>query len=294
MQHDGDELDAVALGRGGKAVARGRGIARLQTGRALIEAHELVRVRKAEFPAAHRVHPDGRVVADAVMLQKLPRDHGDVVRRRQVFRGLRRIVQPRAVDKIRVEQAQLLRALVHHADERALAACHMLRQRRGAVVCGAYDDGFEHFVHAHLLARLQIDLAATLGAGGLRGDDGVVPADAAGVQRFHDEQQRHDLRHGRRAQPLRGVLFIEHRARCGIHQDGGGRGDVRPGGTHGRRGGQQHRGRQKGSQPFSHIHQLPSLVSWYKRMRGERRPCGFCAGSRDRIRLHQLSIDFSR
>ena len=170
----------------------------------------------------------------------------------------------------------------------------MLRQRRGAVVCGAYDDGFEHFVHAHLLARLQIDLAAALGTGGLRGDDGVVPADAAGVQRFHDEQQRHDLRHGRRAQPLRGVLFIEHRARCGIHQDGGGRGDVRPGGTDGRRGGQQHRGRQKGSQPFSHIHQLPSLVSWYKRMRGERRPCGFCAGSRARIRLHQLSIDFSR
>ena len=39
---------------------------------------------------------------------------------------------------------------------------------------------------------------------------------------------------------------------------------------------------------------IPSLVSWYKRMRGERRPCGFCAGSRDRIRLHQLSIDFSR
>ena len=45
---------------------------------------------------------------------------------------------------------------------------------------------------------------------------------------------------------------------------------------------------------LSHIHQLPSLVSWYKRMRGERQPCGFCAGSRARIRLHQLSIDFSR
>ena len=141
------------------------------------------------------------------------------MRRCQVFGRFRRIVQPRAVDKIRVEQAQLLRALIHHADERALAARYMLRQRRGAVVCGAYDDGFEHFVHAHLLARLQIDLAAALGTGGLRGDDGVVPADAAGVQRFHDEQQRRGLRHGRRAQPPEAFFF--HRAPCPLRHPSG-------------------------------------------------------------------------
>lgn len=126
---------------------------------------------------------------------------------------------PVQLTKFVSSQAQLLRALVHHADERALAARHMLRQRRGAVVCGAYDDGFEHFVHAHLLARLQIDLAAALGTGGLRGDDGVVPADAAGVQRFHDKQQRHDLRHGRRAPAAPRRSF--HRAPCPLRHPSG-------------------------------------------------------------------------
>ena len=46
----------------------------------------------------------------------------------------------------------------------------------------AYDDGFEHFVHAHLLARLQIDLAAALGTGGLRGDDGCLLYTSPGTE----------------------------------------------------------------------------------------------------------------
>ena len=71
MHHHGDQLDAVALGRGRQTVPRGGGIAGLEAGCAVIEAHQLVGIGKAEFAAAHRIHPDCCVLFDFLVLQQL-------------------------------------------------------------------------------------------------------------------------------------------------------------------------------------------------------------------------------
>ena len=99
---------------------------------------------------------------------------------------IRAVVQPGAVDKMRVLQPQFGGTLVHAVNKGRFAAGDVLGQRSGAVVCRADDHGLEHFVHAHLFARLQIDLTAALGRCCVRGDDHVVPADAAGGERLHD------------------------------------------------------------------------------------------------------------
>ena len=68
MQHDRDQLHAPALGRGRQAVSGGGGIAGLETGRAVVEADELVGVGQAELTVPHGVHPDGRILLDLVVL----------------------------------------------------------------------------------------------------------------------------------------------------------------------------------------------------------------------------------
>ena len=219
MEYHGDKLHAVTLGAGRQAVSGGGGVAGFQARSALVEAHQLVGVGQAELAVAHRVHPDGRVFFDLLMGQKLPGHDGDIPRRRQMLRRVLPVVQAGTVDKMGVFHAQLRRAGVHFLHKGRLTARHMLRQRRGAVVGGADHHAFEHLVHAHLLAHLQIDLAAALGRSGLRGGHHVVPADAPAVQGLHDQQQRHDLRHRSRRQLFIRVFLIEYRSRRRVHQD---------------------------------------------------------------------------
>ena len=276
MQHDRDQLDAVALGRSRQTVPCSGGVAGFQAGRTLVEADEFVGVRQTEAAAAHGVHPDRRVLFDRLVLQKLTGDHGQIVRRGQVLRGVCRVVQPGAVDKMRVRQAELGGALVHPLDKGRLAAGNVLRQRRGAVIGRADDHGLEHFVHAHLFARLQIDLAASLARRGVGGDDHVVPADAAGVQRLHHQKQGHDLRHRRRAQPFVRVFLIEHRAGRRVDQNGGRRRNLRSGRRYGGQADEQQRQRQQpGKASFPH-NISPSIVCGTSVCSGAARYAGFC------------------
>ena len=228
MQHHGDQLDAVALGRGGKAVPCGGRVAGLQSRRSLIKPDELVGVGQTEPAVPDGVHPDGHIPADIVVLQQLPRHHGNVVRAGQMLGGARLVVEAGAVDKMRICQLQLGSAGVHHLDKRGLAARDVLCQRRGAVVGGADDDGLEHLVHAHLLARLQIDLAAALPGGVVGGGDGIDPRDAPAFQRLHDQKQRHDLRHRGGRELFVRIFFKKNGAGRGVHQNRGRRGNVRP------------------------------------------------------------------
>ena len=134
-----------------------------------------------------------------------------------MLRRVRLVVQPGAVDKMRLLHPQLRCPLVHELDECRLAAGYMLRQCRGAVVGRGDDDGLEHIPQRQLLSRFQIDLAATLGRRGVRGRYRVVPTDLAAVQRLQDQEQRHDFRYAGRGQPCVGILLPEDRPRGGVH-----------------------------------------------------------------------------
>ena len=139
--------------------------------------------------------------------------------------GVRLVVQAGAVDKVGIFHAQLLGPLVHHGHEGLFGAGDMLGQGCGAVVGGHHRHGFNHVLHAHLLAGLQVYLTAALSGCGLRGDDLVVPGDAPGVQRLHHQQQRHNFGDTGGSQRGVSVFFIEDGAGGGVDQDGRRRGD---------------------------------------------------------------------
>ena len=59
----------------------------------------------------------------------------------------------RAVDKVRVVHAELLRPLVHARDERFLAACEVLAERNGRVVAGDDAHGLDMSMNARIMNR---------------------------------------------------------------------------------------------------------------------------------------------
>ena len=136
------------------------------------------------------------------------------------------VVEPGAVDEMRVGHAELRRAVIHARDEGRLAPGHVLGQCAGTVVRGGDDDRLEHLCQRQLLVFLEIDLAAALGGGRGRGGDGIVPADGAVIQRLHHQQQRHHLRHAGRAEFLMGVGFIQDLSGLLLHQDARRRGQL--------------------------------------------------------------------
>ena len=219
MQHDRDQFHSPTLSRGRQTIPGGRGIAGLEAGRAVVEADKLVGVGQAELAVAHGVHPDGRILLDLLVLQKRTGHEGDIIGRRQMRVRVRPIVQPGAVDKMRVRHAKLGCTVVHARNEGGLAARHVLGQCAGAVVRRRDDDGFEHLPERQLLVFLKIDLAAALGGCRGGGRDGVVPANGTVVQRFHHQQQRHDLRNAGRTELFVRVFFIEDLPRVLLHQD---------------------------------------------------------------------------
>jgi len=267
VQHDRDQLHAVALGRGGQTIARLRGVARLEPRRAVVKPHELVCVGQSELSVPYGVHPDGRVLSDLVVPQKLARHERDVVGGREMLRRIRLVVEARAVDKVRVGHAELGRALVHELHKRALAARDMLGQRGRAVVGRGHHDRFEHVPERHLLVFLEIDLASSLGRGGRRGRHFVVPAYFTLIQRLHDEQQRHDLRDARGRQLLMVVLLIEQRPRRGVHQNSRGRRDLRAGRQRrNSRAQEQSQCKAEAQKAFKHK-KSPFRFIWYKHMK---------------------------
>ena len=116
--------------------------------------------------------------------------------------------QTRAVEKLRIVHAQLFCAVVHALGERLLGTGDVLGHGDGAVVGGVDGNALEHLVHAHLFALLEPDLAAAHRAGvGADGHD-VARGELAAVELFHDEQQRHDLRHAGWGHVLVGVFLV--------------------------------------------------------------------------------------
>ena len=122
------------------------------------------------------------------------------------------IIQPRTVHKMGILHAQLLGTPVHHVHKRLLRPCQMLRHGGGTVVGGADRNGFEHVGNGHHFPGLQIDLAAPLGGGGLRGRHRVLQGDLSAVHRLHDQQHGHDLGDTGRGQFFVGVGLIKHRS----------------------------------------------------------------------------------
>ena len=107
--------------------------------------------------------------------------------------GGRVIVKTGAVDEMGVIHTQLLGTLIHFFHKAGFTAGNMLRHCAGAIVGRADGDGFYHIRYGHGFADLQVNLTAALGCGSFRGGNGVVPADLAAVNGFHNEKHGHHL-----------------------------------------------------------------------------------------------------
>ena len=219
MQHDCDQFHSPTLSRGRQTIPGGRGIAGLEAGRAVVEADKLVGIGQAKLAVSHGVHPDGRILLDLVMLQQFAGHERNVIGRCQMRVRVRPVVQSGAVDKMRIRHAEFCCTVVHAGNESCLAPCHMLGQRASAVVCRRDNDRFKHLPKRQLLVLLEIDLAAALCGSCGRGRNRIVPTDGAVVQRFHHQQQRHNLCDAGRAEFFMCVGFIEDLPRVLFHQN---------------------------------------------------------------------------
>ena len=157
------------------------------------------------------------------------------------------VVQPGAVDEMGVRHPQFRRPLVHLLHKSAFAARNQLCHGAGAVVGRRHGNGFEHIRHRHCFPRLEVNLASSLGGGGLRSRHLVIQVNPSVVQRLHNQQHGHHFRDAGRSQALVTLLFVKHRAGGHIHQQGAFCIQVqvhcrRPSGQHSR---QQHRGQQQ-------------------------------------------------
>ena len=130
--------------------------------------------------------------------------------------------KPRAVEKVRVVHAELLRPLVHACNKGLLAAGKMFAERDRCVVAGNDAHGFDEVFDTHLLALFEPDLTAAHRGCVSRACDGIVIRERAGVDGLHREQQRHHLRDARALARRVLVLGVEHGAGLLFHQESGG------------------------------------------------------------------------
>ena len=119
MQDHRDIFHSISHRRGRETVHGLRGKARLEARCSLIIIDELIGVGKAEFSIPDAVHPNRRILADAVMGKKLPRHQRDVVGRGVVIVV---IEQSRAVFEMRVVHAEFGSSFIHLLYEGILRA----------------------------------------------------------------------------------------------------------------------------------------------------------------------------
>ena len=119
MHDHRDVLHAAALGRSRETVARGGGVAGLESRAAGVPVDKLVGIGKVKAAAADRIHPDGGVLLDSLVADELTGHDGHVPRGGVVLPVVK---EPGAVGKVRVPEAQRLCPVVHLFDEGLLAA----------------------------------------------------------------------------------------------------------------------------------------------------------------------------
>ena len=128
-------------------------------------------------------------------------------------------VEAGRVDKDGVFHAKLCGARVHLGDERLLAAADVLRQRHGGVIGAAYGCCFKKLFHGHLFVFLEPDLASAhtdrVGRGGNRVGHGALAA----LDRFQNQQHRHNFGDGSGGQGLVGIFFEQDLPALYVHQD---------------------------------------------------------------------------
>ena len=236
-QHHGDKGQPIPLRRGGDAAARLAGGAGFQPGDALVGADEFVGVHQLGFPAPHGVHPGEGVVEDLLVVDELPAHQSHVVGAGDVAL----LVQTVAVFEHGVVHAQLLGLFVHLGHKGLLAAGHRLGQHHGGVVGAHNHRGLDEVVHGHGLPLLQPDIRAAHGGRVSRGSEGLVQGETAAVDGLEHQAECHHLGDGGAGAQGVGVLLKEHPAGGGLHQHGGGGGELQALGP-GRQGGQQQGG----------------------------------------------------
>ena len=204
------ELRRAALRAGHERPARGLGVPGLDADRTVIAAQQAVVVH--ERLPVHGRALCGHDRAECLIFQSRTGELRHVARRGIVPLGVKAV----GVLKRAAGHAERARLVVHHARKRRHRARRVTRERDGGIVAGHEHQAVEQLLNRVRLAGAQIHRRAL--------DRRVFRQDLDRfVERavFEHNERSHDLRRAGNAEPLVRVLFIEHGAGLGMHDNGG-------------------------------------------------------------------------
>ena len=118
-QCDGDELALTPFRGADENAARVAGIAGLDADAAVVAPEQLIMVGQRPAGAGDRLRADHR--AELLVLQRCLREHGKIARRRVILAA----VESMGIGKMRLPQAERLRAQIHLPDKRRLASGYL-------------------------------------------------------------------------------------------------------------------------------------------------------------------------
>ena len=214
IEHDGHELDAVALRRRDEAASRRIRVACLDAVAAFIEPEHLVLIaqtvrvildpRECDFLRAH----DFLELRQRVAIRGNQRK---VVRCR-VVRIIRQAVR---IDEVRVFRADFMRLVRHEAGECIDGTRDVLSDGHRRVVARMEHHAIEQLAQRDFIALFEPERRA-FRASRVRAD----LHDIVEVALFERDDQRHDFRRARREPAVSHVALIEHAPRLRLHDDG--------------------------------------------------------------------------
>ena len=206
-QRDGDELALAPFRGADEDAARVAGIAGLDTDTAVVAPEQLIVVGQRPAGAGDRLRADHR--AELLVLQCCLRERGKVARGRVILPA----VEPMGIGKMRLPQAERLRAQIHLPDEGLFAAGHADGERQRRIVAGMQHHAVEQILPRQRLALLQIHAGAFQPHGKRRDRHAPVRLPC-----LADQKAGHDLRCACDEGAAVRVLFIERLSRPPIDQ----------------------------------------------------------------------------
>ena len=197
-------------------------MAGLQAVDGLVAPQQQVAVRLLDVVPEELLLRIDRIVR-RVLVNDRARQLGHVGGRRVVL-GMR---QPGGIHEMGVVHTQALGSRVHQVREGLLAAGDMLGQRYAGIVAGLDDHAMQQVAHRDLAVDLDEHARAARAPGLFAHSDHVAVADLPLLDFQGGDVGGHQLRQARRRQALVAIVFHQHVAAGGIHQQIGLGGQLR-------------------------------------------------------------------
>ena len=129
------------------------------------------------------------------------------------------IIQAVCIFKVSVFHAQFGSALIHSRHKACLAPRNPFGQSHSRIVGRTNDHTFQQILHGHAFAFLQKNLRASHRSRMGGGRDHVRIVQMTIINGFHNQKQRHNLRHRSRRQSLLHVFGIKNLPGRSLHQN---------------------------------------------------------------------------